>query len=86
MSYVEGDIRVKHEEEDNIQTHEEDFIHRSPFGRFILKNFLGANVTLTFVNGQTNTGEVVGDFDNVIGLKNGNTITFINERFIVTLV
>lgn len=50
--------------------------------KFIRKNFAGATVTVTTVSGATITGEVVDGFDNVIGLKTGTTITFVNAMFI----
>jgi hypothetical protein len=53
---------------------------------FIRKNFMGATITVTLVNGQTLTGEVVDGFDNVIALKAGAVITFINAFFIVSFV
>lgn len=58
----------------------------NPIVQFIKRNFQGANITVTTVNGQTNTGEVVDGFDNAIALKAGNVVTFINANFIVTIV
>lgn len=60
--------------------------NRSPLIRFILKNFFGANITVTLVDGQTFTGEVVDGFDDVLALKSGGTIRFINGKFIVTFM
>lgn len=74
-------------DESTCRKREEEFIsHRSGLSRFIIRNFFGATITVTLVNGQTLTGEVVDGFDDVIGLKAGTVITFINERFITTFV
>ena len=53
---------------------------------YIRRNFRGAAITVTLINGATVTGEVVDGFDNVIGLKAGNIITFVNANLIVTFV
>jgi hypothetical protein len=58
----------------------------SPIAHFIRRNFSGATITVTLVNNQTVTGEVVDGFDNVIGLKDGAVITFVNAFYIVTFV
>ncbi len=53
------------------------------FSEFIKNNFKGATITITFVYGGTLTGEVVGGFDDILGLKVGGTIYFINTSTIV---
>lgn len=58
----------------------------STLAEFIRRKFGGATITVTLVNGITLTGEVVDGFDNVIGIKVGNVITFVNANFIVTFV
>lgn len=57
-----------------------------PLVRFIKRNFLGATISVTTVNGRTITGEVVDGFDNVIGLKSGTTTTFVNGKFITSFM
>lgn len=59
---------------------------RSSIVDFIKRNFMGATITVTLVTGTTVTGEVVDGFDNIIALKAGGTITFINGFFIVDFV
>lgn len=59
---------------------------QNPIVQFIKRNFMGATITVTLVNGQTITGEVVDGFDDVIALKSGTTVTFINSFFIVTFI
>ncbi len=59
---------------------------QNPIVQFIKKNFTGASITVTLVNGQTISGEIVDGFDDIIALKSGTTVTFINSFFIVTFV
>lgn len=52
---------------------------------FIRRNYMGANIIITMVNGNICTGEVVDGFDNVVGLRSdGGVLTFINGRFIIS--
>lgn len=60
--------------------------HTNPFVMFIKRNFQGATITVTLVDGTAETGEVVDGFDDVIALKSGTTITFINAFFIMKFV
>lgn len=53
--------------------------------QFIKRNYMGANIIITTVNGNTCTGEVVDGFDNVVALRSdGGVLTFINGRFIIS--
>lgn len=59
---------------------------QNPIVDFLKRNFMGATITLTLVTGQTITGELVDGFDNIIGIKAGAVITFVNAFYIVTFV
>jgi hypothetical protein len=65
---------------------EDEFRGKTPLSRFIERNFRGAHITITLVNGHTVEGEVVDGFDGLIGLKHENEIRFINERFITSFI
>ena len=58
----------------------------SPIAQFIYANFRGANVTVTLPIGSTISGEVVGRISNIVALKSGSTINFVNANYIVSFV